>query len=131
MSRATQLAAAVLSAVDFVTQSESAESQAQELTEKKIMVILTYLEKLMMELLRANYLIVRNFFIRGLMGHSSVWVTTALGSCTLGHSVGTWTQAKFVAGNTNVTARCAKLGTEKSLGLFSPGLKDKPGMASI
>lgn len=45
MSRATQLAAAVLSAVDFVTQSESAESQTQELTEKKIMVILTYLEK--------------------------------------------------------------------------------------
>lgn len=61
MSRATQLAAAVLSAVDFVTQSESAESQAQELTEKKIMVILTYLEKLMMELL--SYLIVRNFFL--------------------------------------------------------------------
>lgn len=72
VSRATQLAAAVLSAVDFVTQSESAESQAQELTEKKIMVILTYLEKLMMELLRVNFLIVRNFFIRGLMGHSSV-----------------------------------------------------------
>lgn len=71
------------------------------------------------------------FFISGLMGHSSVWVTTAQGSCTLGHLVGTWAQAKFVAGNTNVTARSAKLGTEKSLGLFSPGLKDKPGMASI